>query len=692
MNFLLLTSLAAVTSGATLAAIIFALLLTIKSTFDYSLAGPLLPADIVRQFRGDAIKSLLRLGFFAFLVALYWALWGAIVLCSVQVLLNFEAGWLMGFLAGMFTIVAAVCIQFFRCLLSNPGVIVASSNYRISRFYSIWRRLSPRLVKYSLVVPALFCGSSVALAVTELWLESAWSSGIILSTSALTLFALAWLVVATPEPRAAKASPGDIKRPNILMLGCDTLRADRVGARRDGIPLTPHLEALASRGSLFKNCYVPCGRTAPSLISLLTGTWPHTHGIRDNFESVTALSVSALPKILADAGYRTAAVSDWCGADLGKFDLGFEICDLPSDSWNLRELIGQGPKDLRLFLSLFVRNRFGKRFLPGLYYLGGVPSTELLGRDVRRHISELSSNSQPFLLNAFFSTTHPPFASEHPYYTQFADPNYNGPSKFAMARLTDPFEIIRAQKEPRKDFDLDQILSLYDGCVKRFDDEVGHVLSHLESCGLADNTIIVLYSDHGMEFFEHGTWGQGNSVIGEQSARIPLIVSGPRVASANRISGIVRSIDLAPTLLDLVGLQIPTEMEGTTLLPSLQGEQLPTLAAFNESGIWLTDLPGMPADHLRYPELFELLEVPDLTSGTLAIKPRYQQRIIEAKDRMVRFGRWKLTYQPLNSGIKYCLFDLFTDPECSLDVGDAHPEIVADLRRTLHAWLRCSER
>ena len=467
------------------------------------------------------------------------------------------------------------------------------------------------------------------------------------------------------------------------MLGCDTLRADRVDAMRNGEPLMPNVKALAERGALFENCYVPCGRTAPSLVSLLSGTWPHTHGIRDNYVPKTTLNVPLLPHTLADAGYRTLAVSDWCGADFGKFDLGFQVCDLPEDSWNLRHLIRQGPKDLRLFLSLFVRNRFGKRFLPELYYLGGVPSTDLLGRDVRHHLSKLAGAGEPFFLNAFFSTTHPPFASEHPHYTRFADPAYDGPSKFAMARLTDPFEILRTQGEPRKEFDLDQILALYDGCVTRFDDEVGRILDHLESCGLASNTIVVLYSDHGMEFFEHGTWGQGNSVIGEQSARVPLIISDPRIDTTTRVSSIVRSVDVAPTLLDLAGLPVPADMEGTSLATGLRGEELPELAAFNESGIWLTDLPGMPADHLRYPGLMELLDVPDHESATLEIKACYQERVIEAKDRMIRVGRWKLTYQPLHSGARYCLFDLEADPACSVDVADINPEIVANLRSRL---------
>ncbi len=688
MSETFLASFASGVEGAALAAMIFALMLTVKSTFDYSLTGPVLPAEILRHFFSDAIKSLLRLGVFCFMVAFYWALWGALILASSAVLLELEPNWALGLLAGMSSLLAAVSIQFLRCLFTNPGVIVSSSHYRVSRFYSLWRHLSSGFVKYSLVIPALLVGTLVVAAVIDLWLEGVQSGALTLAGNFLVLFAIACFVAMAPEPRPRKAAPGDSSRPNILMLGCDTLRADRVGARRNSVPLTPNLEALASRGSYFENCYVPCGRTAPSLVSLLTGTWPHTHGIRCNFVPETALRVPLLPRILVNTGYCTVAVSDWCGADLGKFDLGFQVRDLPEDSWNLRHLIRQGPKDLRLFLSLFVRNRFGKRFLPELYYLGGVPSTDLLGRDVRRHLSELADTGQPFLLNAFFSTTHPPFASEHPHYTQFADPDYDGPSKFAMARLTDPFEIIRSQGEPRKEFDLDQILALYDGCVSRFDEEVGRVLGHLESCGLTPNTIVVLYSDHGMEFFEHGTWGQGNSVIGEQSPRVPLIISDPRIAATGSVGSIVRSIDVAPTLLNLAGLPVPAEMEGISLAAALRGEQLPELAAFNESGIWLTDLPGMPADHLRYPGIMELLDVPDRKSATMAVKTCYEQRVIEAKDRMIRVGRWKLTYQPLDSGARYCLFDLASDPACSVDVADVYPDITANLRVRLLAWIR----
>ena len=184
----------------------------------------------------------------------------------------------------------------------------------------------------------------------------------------------AWL----PEARARRAAARPAGAPpNILLIGSDTLRADRLGAFGYRRALTPNIDALGKQGVLFRNCYVPCARTAPSLVSMLTGTWPHTHGIRDNFiaDTEVRLNVSALPQLLKPLGYRTAAVSDWCGSDMGKFAFGFDYTDLPEDQWNLKYLIRQGPKDLRLFVSLFTHNRLGRLLLPELYYLGGVPLT-----------------------------------------------------------------------------------------------------------------------------------------------------------------------------------------------------------------------------------------------------------------------------------------------------------------------------
>lgn len=374
---------------------------------------------------------------------------------------------------------------------------------------------------------------------------------------------------------------------------------------------------------------------------------------------------------------------------MGKFSFGFELTDLPEDQWNLRYLIRQGPKDLRLFVSLFMHNRLGRRLLPEIYYLGGVPLTSQLGSSARRLLSQLAAQDEPFLLNVFYSTTHPPFASEYPYYLRYANPRYQGESKFAMARLTDPFEIIRRQGDSRKEFDLDQIIDLYDGCVAQFDEEVGRMITHLEQCGLRDNTIVLLYSDHGMEFFEHDTWGQGNSVFGDASARVPLVIIDPRLEGRGVAKEVIRNIDVFPTLLELVGVAAPKTIDGESLVPLLHGTgPLVERVVFNETGVWVTDLPGTPTGHLRYPNLTELLHVPHKIAGTLALKPEYHELIVRAKDRMVRQGRWKLTYQPMVDGAIVRLFDVTQDPECRHDLRAAHPDIAKRLMAMLTEWLR----
>jgi arylsulfatase A-like enzyme len=477
------------------------------------------------------------------------------------------------------------------------------------------------------------------------------------------------------------------------MIGADTLRADRLGALGYRRALTPNLDRLAEDGTLFGNCYVPCARTAPSLASLFTGQWPQSHGIRDNFiDSQTARGVGpGFPAHLRELGYRCSALSDWCGADLGKFDFGFDELLVPPDQWNLKYLIRQGPKDLRLLLSLFCQNPLGRRLLPEVHFLGGVPGSSRLGRRARRLLGRLARDPRPFLLNVFFSTTHPPFASEWPWYVRHADPAYRGESRFAMARLNDPFEIIRRQGEPRTEFDLDQIVDLYDGCVAQFDHEVGLLLAELTRCGLADNTLVLVYSDHGMEFFEHDTWGQGNSALGEASPRIPLIIKDPRHSGRGVISEPIRSVDVAPTLLDLVGDTSALPRDGYNLARFLRRETaLPQADVFNETGLWLTRPPGQADDHLHYPELFELLEVPELQEGSLAIKPEYAAIVVAAKDRMIRRGRWKLVMQPATAGCREMLFDLEADPDCRTDLAANHPEQVAELREALEAWWRGS--
>ncbi len=660
-----------------------------SSLASFSRTGPSLRAEILAHYSRYTVLALLRLTFWAWVLLALMAGLGGVLYAGLVVALAGTAEAPQLALASVLGIALVVGVQFCRHLLYLPASICASLNVLPSRLYGLWKFLSP--LRLQAVLGLLVIGAAAVLGAASLRL---WDQGRFAELAALWGVTCAYAGVylwATwlREPLPAQCVPGDSERPNILMIGSDTLRADRLGALGHARRLTPNLDALSAGGTLFGQCFVPCARTAPSLLSLFTGMWPHHHGVRDNFiaDAHTELRVPDLPSMLRQQGYATAAVSDWCGADLRKFPLGFEHVDMPSDQWNIKYLIRQGPKNLRLFLSLFTHNRFGKAMLPEIYYLAGIPMTSEVGARGRRVLAALAESGKPFLLNLFYSTTHPPFGVEYPYYTRLADAGYAGESKFAMSRLTEPFEIIRRQGEPKEEFDLEQILDLYDSCVLRFDDEVGGILDFLRASGLADNTIVVIYSDHGMEFFEHNTWGQGNSAIGDFSARVPLIVADPRGANAGRVDATVRSIDLMPTLLERVGIAPPPNLDGESLLPLMRGEPSPPRCAFNETGIWIGDVPGLPEGHLRYPDLFELLEVPDRDSGALALKPQYADITIAAKDRMVRCDRWKLVYQPLEQGYVLSLFDTEADPNCVRNIAAREPEVTARLWAELRAWM-----
>jgi len=397
-----------------------------KSLTDFSQTGPRIREEILTHYRQYTLFAMARLSLWAFALMSFLAGGGVLIYYLLTVSMGWTFSSWQAALTAFLGLLGASGLQFVRKLRFNPGLLATSMHYRMSRLYPLWHWFTPAHIR---LIQGVLGSAVVALVIRASWqlARQDRATELIALWSALLLYVglvgcAAWMPEArVPRRGAAKPENG---APNILLIGSDTLRADRLGALGYRRALTPNIDALGAQGVLFKNCYVPCARTAPSLVSMLTGTWPHTHGIRDNFipDTEVRLKVAALPQLLKPLGYRSAALSDWCGSDMGKFAFGFDYTDLPEDQWNLKYLIRQGPKDLRLFVSLFTHNRLGRLLLPELYYLGGVPLTAQIGRRARRLISRLIASPQPFFLNVFFSTTHPPFASEWPWYTRFADP------------------------------------------------------------------------------------------------------------------------------------------------------------------------------------------------------------------------------------------------------------------------------
>lgn len=670
----------------------FALLLLVKSVIHYTRGGPRVPEDVMRRFSHYALWWLLILTLWTGLIALCLSGIGVLAYAALMWLLDRPAMFWPALLAGSLALAIGVFRQFCRILLFTPSTLTVSLQYRINRLYPLWQQLSPRRLQG---FDALLSGTALLLFLASL-LKLTWQGEWLMAVLVLTSVAavIACFVQGfvrrpvQPVPRRGRKHP---ERPNVLLIGADTLRADRLSATGYPRTTTPCMDRLAQQGTLFSNCYVPLGRTAPSLASMLTGVWPHHHGVRENFtgDHGSVLPITSLPTLLAREGYHTVAVADWSGADLGKFNFGYQDCLLPDDQWNLKYYLSQGPMDLRLFLTLFTQSEWGRRCLPQLYYLAGVPLTAELGDQTLAALNRMAEREQPFLMTIFMGTTHVPFGSEYPWYLRYSSADYSGDSKFVVSRLADPMEIIEMQEAERSRFDVPQILNLYDACVARFDAELERVLQHLRACDLADDTIVVVFSDHGCDFFENHTWGQGNTVIGsDPSARVPLLIVDPRQPGVGTVDRIVRNIDVVPTLLDILGLKADQALDGVSLTPYLRNPKVDLgLAAYQETGVWLGRIPGRHPEHLVYPNVLEILEVPDAITGTLAFKPEYADVIIEARDRMIRTEDWKLVYLPLKVGAIWQLFDMRRDPGCQTDVAALHPGVFAELKATLIAWI-----
>ena len=676
---------------AAAAAALFTCALLVKSVVDFSRAGPRIREQVEAHYLGFTAWAVAEQALVVFVLTLFMALSGRVLL-EAWGPSSWRTNRLAGVVAGWLAIGFCSAIAFLDMLYRQPGLLVANWLYDVGHLVRLWflTRDWPLAVGW-----AVFSGA-VVLAVIQLAARFAcqrWVAAVAVVAPAVVVAVLI-LDPLDKEPTAADgaiaASAARNGGPyNILLIGSDTLRADRLGIYGYERSVSPAIDRVAKDGAWFARMYVPIGRTAPSMTTLLTGRWPRRTGVTSNFipDSARTLAAPALPAVFARHGYRTMAIGDWAASDLGKIGFGFQRLETAPDQWNIKNLLRQGPKDLRLYLSLFTQNEWSRRWLPHMYYLASRPLTSEMGRATRRALDEFARRGEPFFLLSFIATTHPPFSVEDPYYSMFSGEDYSGRSKFSMTGVFTPEAIARAQAMGAEAFDVQQIVDLYDGCVARFDHEVERILGYLRKTGLDRNTVVVIFSDHGTDLFEKGTWGQGNTVFGKDpSNHVPFIVLDPGGRLQGRIDATVRSVDIAPTLLELAGLPPEAlEADGVSLLPLASGKDRRPRAAYLATGAWLARVKGMAEDHLEVPPLMELLEIRDYDSGTISLSEEGVRLIEQARDRAIRYGRWKLVRIPLKDGrVRHALYDLEADDD--VDVSARFPEVTACLARTLDRW------
>ncbi len=466
---------------------------------------------------------------------------------------------------------------------------------------------------------------------------------------------------------------------NVIIISADSLRNDHVNSE-----LTPNLISLAQQGTRFQQCYVSLPRTFPQWITYLKSQYPSQHGVRHMFpeKSLREQEQGSLCTVLKKHGYRTAVVSDFAGDVFSRFQAGFDIVRTPY--FNFNTLVEQRCLEMHYLLLPYILNQAGREIFPVLKEMANNADPLMLEQEAEKVIAGFKGR-QNFFLVLFSSVTHFPYAAPYPYYTMFTKPGYQGRYKYYKPNI--PGESLDLPPA-----DLEQIRGLYKGAVRSFDDMTGRLMAYLEKNKLAQNTIIIILSDHGEQLYEHG-WGQGHGehLRGRAVLNVPLIIKNPRESFAvQEQSSIVRDIDVAPTILDLLHIKAPQTMEGVSLLPLARGDTSSlNLTAFAETGLWFTDKGDnfYQQQRIMYPDIIGLGEIDSTYHNEVVVKPEYRSLTTIAKHRMIRTERYKLIYIPTRQGTQFELYDTSNDPQEINNIAAQDPKVVAALKNQLFRWM-----
>jgi len=329
------------------------------------------------------------------------------------------------------------------------------------------------------------------------------------------------------------ASCGEDRRPSLLLVTVDTLRADHVSSYGYSRPTSPQIDELAASGVLFETVISPLPETGPSFASLLTGRWPAQLGVRGNGKPLGG-EFETLASILSGAGYDTAA-----------FVSGFPL---------VRRLSG-----LQRGFDHYDDRMPDPR--------GGVPQVQRTAeKTTDSALAWLGRHSdRPFFLWVHYYDCHGDYAPG-PFFESLFAGGPPGP----MA----PLESIPKYQRLGGETDAAVYVARYDGEIRRVDAQVTRLLQRLEAMGHREQTLVAVTSDHGESLTEHDYYFDHGNELYMPSMSVPLVLAGPGVpATGRRVAGMARLPDVMPTLLELLGQQTPAGLAGQSLVPPLRDER-----------------------------------------------------------------------------------------------------------------------
>ncbi|WP_019988879.1 sulfatase family protein [Rudanella lutea] len=485
----------------------------------------------------------------------------------------------------------------------------------------------------------------------------------------LSIGAMLALILGLPAFRSSLTPPSKPK--NIIFILADDHRYDFMGFTGKVAGLkTPNLDRLAYEGAHVQNAFVSTALCSPSRASILSGQYAHTHRVIDNFAPMPS-DLKFFPQYLQKAGYKTAFLGKW---HMGNTD------DAPQpgfDYW--LSFKGQGD---------YYNPRFninGKQ----VAYTDSSNTTDLLTDYAIKWMNTLDK-TKPFCLYLSHKAVHAMFEPARRHRDTYAKMPINYPETMYLT-ATDTSKVwgggANAGRSPEMgavkanlagipnwvkqqrgswhgvdymyhgQMDFNNFYRRYAETLLGVDDSVGRVLKWLEDNGLDQNTMLVYMGDNGFSFGERGLIDKRHAY--EESMRVPLLVRCPDlVKPQTKVKQVIQNIDIAPTFLAYAGLPKPTQMQGNSFLPILQGQS--------------TDGAGRPWRDRAFYEYYWEIDFPQTPTMYAVRTDRYKY--------IFNYGVWDTNE----------LYDLQNDPGevNNLIKSPAHQEIAKQLRGEVFTWLR----
>ncbi len=367
-------------------------------------------------------------------------------------------------------------------------------------------------------------------------------------------------------------------RPNVLFIVVDDLRP-ALGCYGDKVAVTPNLDKLAGEGILFERAYCQLAVCSPSRLSLMTGRRPDSIRVWDlstHFRKALPHAVT-LPQLFKQNGYHTRSI--------GKVLHGSGSPSKDPVSWSIDPIydINRDPE----FRYATQKNLKGKGLKRSASESAEVPDGTyidgMICLEAEKALRTYGKDFSNFFLAVGFKKPHLPFCAPKKYWDLYgrkkiplpANPAYPAGAPELATRswreLEGYSDIPNDGKLSEKK--IRQLRHGYYACVSYVDALVGRLLKQLKTSGLAENTIVCLWGDHGFHLGEQGLWTKANNY--ELSARVPLLFRYPETIKSGKRSGaLVELVDVYPTLADLCGLNVPSGLEGISLSPLIQKPSL----------------------------------------------------------------------------------------------------------------------